>query len=88
MMCLKYANHTNIIPYDFKIFNHHQLGKGFPAQVLESLCRPQEGTISSHGLGLTIVRQIAAAHGGTFTPKNTETGTLVTLTFPRAEEEN
>ena len=63
-------------------------GKGFPAQVLESLCRPQEGTISSHGLGLTIVRQIAAAHGGTFTPKNTETGTLVTLTFPRAEEEN
>lgn len=61
-------------------------GKGFPAPVLEGLRRPpQEGAISSHGLGLTIVRQIAAAHGGTFYPQNTETGTLVTLTFPRAE---
>lgn len=40
-------------------------GSGLPAEVLESLRNPADpASIGGHGLGLTIVRQIAGAHGG------------------------
>lgn len=58
-------------------------GGGFPRAVLERMRAPQEGALHSHGLGLTIVRQIMAAHGGTAHFENTETGTRVTLTLPK-----
>ncbi len=57
-------------------------GRGFPAAVLERLHRPPEEAIPGHGLGLTIVRQIASAHGGTAHFTNLETGTQVILSFP------
>lgn len=43
-------------------------GNGFPQEVLKSLEYPEVPTeLQNHGLGLTIVRQIAKAHGGTTT---------------------
>ncbi|MDD2497122.1 MAG: HAMP domain-containing sensor histidine kinase [Desulfitobacteriaceae bacterium] len=41
-------------------------GTGFAHDILENLNNPQgSGELQSHGLGLTIVRQIIKAHGGT-----------------------
>ena len=41
-------------------------GIGFPQEVLETLQNPENpAVLGSRGLGLTIVRQIMKAHGGT-----------------------
>lgn len=41
-------------------------GTGFSQDILENLNNPQSsGELQSHGLGLTFVRQIIKAHGGT-----------------------
>ena len=60
-------------------------GSGFPPPVLERLRRPHEDALPSHGLGLAIVRQVAAAHGGTVYFSNPGTGALAVLTLPVTE---
>ena len=40
-------------------------GTGYPPQVLAALHEPEPGENAPHILGLHVVEQIAAAHGGT-----------------------
>lgn len=59
-------------------------GRGYPAEVLRHLAAPVgEGALPAHGLGLVLVREIAAAHGGTAEFMNTRAGAYAALTFPR-----
>ncbi|TGE35791.1 HAMP domain-containing histidine kinase [Desulfosporosinus fructosivorans] len=59
-------------------------GAGIPPEVLENLNNPKNpAELRSHGLGLTIVRQITKAHGGTSEFKNLSgDGCLVVLRLP------
>jgi signal transduction histidine kinase len=52
-------------------------GPGFPAQVLSG-----NGARSSNGLGLTVVRAIAAGHGGTLALENSGRGARAVLSLP------
>lgn len=54
-------------------------GCGYPDEVLERFRRPQDGALPSHGLGLEIVRQVAAAHGGGLSLGNTVSGACAVL---------
>ncbi|HBC92457.1 MAG TPA: sensor histidine kinase, partial [Pelotomaculum sp.] len=59
-------------------------GAGFPQEILENLNRPENSAgLQNHGLGLTIVRQIIRAHGGTTQFYNLpEGGCTVVLCLP------
>lgn len=59
-------------------------GKGFTMETLDRLNYPlKTNSLQSHGLGLTIVRQILEAHGGTTDFHNLpEGGCIVTLCIP------
>jgi len=59
-------------------------GVGFKHEALENLNSPRGSTeLENHGLGLTIVRQITKAHGGTTEFGNlTEGGCVVILSLP------
>lgn len=59
-------------------------GAGFPQEILENLNHPKgSDRLQSHGLGLTIVRQIIRAHGGTTEFDNLpEGGCAVVLCLP------
>jgi signal transduction histidine kinase len=58
-------------------------GVGFPEEVLESLNFSTEMPVGvSHGLGLFIVKQIIAVHGGTIEFKNLEKGSSVHICMP------
>jgi signal transduction histidine kinase len=59
-------------------------GTGFPTQTLNRLNQPMEPMeLDNHGLGLTIVRQIMNAHGGTTSFSNLAGGGCrVILTLP------
>ena len=59
-------------------------GKGFKIETLEALNHPLPSTaLESHGLGLTIARQIAKAHDGTLEIRNlAEGGCEVVLCLP------
>ena len=62
-------------------------GKGLPEAVMNTLFKPFV-TTKSHGLGigLSIVRTIIDAHGGTIDARNNlEGGATFTLTLPRSE---
>ena len=62
-------------------------GKGLPADVMGTLFKPFV-TTKSHGLGigLTIVRTIIDAHGGTIDARNNpDGGATFTVTLPRSE---
>ncbi len=59
-------------------------GNGFPPVILERLRQMPQGTLSSHGLGLVIVQQIARAHGGTLLLDNTAEGAQAVLSLPLA----
>ena len=62
-------------------------GKGLPADVMTTLFKPFV-TTKSHGLGigLTIVRTIIDAHGGTIDARNNpEGGATFTVTLRRSE---
>ncbi len=55
-------------------------GTGFPLEVLKSLKAPDNPTqLKTHGLGLTIVRQIMRVHGGMAEFKNLSEGCMVSL---------
>jgi signal transduction histidine kinase len=60
-------------------------GSGIPAEQLPKIFEPLYTTKSEGtGLGLFIVREIVAAHGGTITVESVEgQGTTFTLTLPR-----
>jgi signal transduction histidine kinase len=58
-------------------------GAGFPEEVLQAL---KSGQNPAHGLGLTLVRHIVKAHGGTAHFDNLETGCQVSLQLPLAWE--
>jgi two-component system, OmpR family, sensor kinase len=64
-------------------------GHGFDASFLPHAFDPftsgggPHDRVRSAGLGLTIVRAIAEAHGGTATAENTDRGARITLTLPR-----
>ena len=57
-------------------------GPGYPKSVLERLRQPLQQELPSHGLGLFIVRQIVALHGGITDFKNTQYGTSATIILP------
>ncbi|TEB05691.1 putative sensor histidine kinase TcrY [Pelotomaculum schinkii] len=59
-------------------------GAGFPQEILENLNHPEGSAgLQNHGLGLTIVRQIIRAHGGTTQFHNLpEGGCTVVLCLP------
>ncbi len=57
-------------------------GSGIPEERLNMLRRESTGTLPSHGLGLVLVKQIAAAHNGTASFENLPQGLRVTLCFP------
>lgn len=57
-------------------------GQGYPEEVLRQLQQPMEQSIPTHGLGLSIVRQIMALHGGTAYFCNMGTGAKAVLTLP------
>jgi signal transduction histidine kinase len=59
-------------------------GVGFPPDRLSRLNHPQNAAeLQNHGLGLTIVRQIVKAHGGTAEFRNLPAGgCLVVLCLP------
>ena len=59
-------------------------GGGYPDKVLERFRHASEGAIEPHGLGLVIARQVAAAHGGVLSLRNTASGACAVLTL-RAE---
>jgi signal transduction histidine kinase len=62
-------------------------GPPIPADLMPQLFEPFSAgdAPGSVGLGLFIVRQIAAAHGGTVSASSTGTETLFAVTFPRRE---
>lgn len=60
-------------------------GSGFPQDALERVRHAPEGAISSHGLGLTIVRQIARAHGGILLLENTGDGARAVIVLEAYE---
>ncbi len=57
-------------------------GGGYPQAVLDALNRPLEKELPTHGLGLSIVRQIIQLHGGTAAFCNTKEGAQCVLTLP------
>ena len=64
-------------------------GLGLPAEIIGTLFRPLV-TTKSHGLGmgLTIVRSIVDAHGGTIVARNNpEGGAIFTVTLRRSESQ-
>lgn len=58
-------------------------GKGIEPEVLPRIFeRFLKGTDGSHGIGLSMVKSIAAQHGGTVTAQNTGKGAMFTITLP------
>ena len=58
-------------------------GSGYPPAVLEALSAPEPGENAPHILGLHVVEQIAAAHGGrTSFEQNTPCGAKTTVWLP------
>lgn len=62
-------------------------GPGIPparlARIFERHSRDSFGGSGGAGLGLSIVRRIVEAHGGTLSAANTEPGAVLTITFPQ-----
>ena len=62
-------------------------GTGYPPQVLAALHEPEPGENAPHILGLHVVEQIAAAHGGRVTfGQNVPNGAKATVWLPCAEK--
>jgi len=72
---------------DLATITVHNSGPGFPDDILprafDAFVRGEREVSSQHGagLGLTIVRAVAQAHGGTATAENTPGGALLTMTL-------
>ena len=74
---IKMTNHTTFLQLEVC-----DKGPGYPDSVLDELHQPLTQDIPTHGLGLSIVRQIMALHGGTAVFCNTENGAKAILTIP------
>lgn len=70
----------------FLEFTISDTGDGYPASILENLHHPLAPELPTHGLGLSIVRQIVALHGGTTEFFNIDSGacTIITIPLPKA----
>lgn len=60
-------------------------GPGYPQSVLKRLRQPLRQNLPAHGLGLFIVRQIVALHGGVTDFTNTLHGARAAFTLPLAD---
>jgi signal transduction histidine kinase len=65
------------------VFSVHDEGAGPPANIRDRLFEPfVTGRPDGAGLGLSIVREVAAAHGGTARLGHSETGTIFEIITP------
>lgn len=77
---VKLIQHTTFLEFVIS-----DTGNGYPTSVLENLHHPLASELPTHGLGLSIVRQIVALHGGTTEFSNTDSGACTIITIPLQE---
>lgn len=74
---IRMTNHTTFLQLEVC-----DTGQGYPDSILDQLRGPLAQNIPTHGLGLSIVRQIMTLHGGTAAFCNTQDGAKAILTLP------
>jgi signal transduction histidine kinase len=77
---------TSLVGEDLRI-TVRDSGPGVPAAIRDTLFHPfvSEGKQTGVGLGLTLSKRIAEAHGGTIQLEDSAGDTAFTITLPRAK---